>query len=68
MNSPFTLPVHVESTPSGFVVTDSKGKHIAYVYGRDDLARLCDSGGGYMTMEDARAVADAIVKSMNGEV
>lgn len=65
MPRPFELPARVELIPGGFVVVDANNRHLAYVYARDDLAKLSDGGRGALTTDEARTIADAIVAGMN---
>lgn len=65
MSKAFQLPARVELIPGGFVVVDVNNKRLAYVYARDDLAKLSDGGRGALTTDEARTIADAIVAGMN---
>ena len=57
----FPAPWRVMKTPGGYRVDDAEGKHVAFVYARDDLAAK-PGFTAYLTTEEARRIAKAVAR------
>ncbi len=55
----FPAPWRAVEPPGGYAVETADGRHVAYVYGRDDLAKIEYRA---MTRDEARRIALAIAQ------